>query len=95
MNDWRCVGQNERIGFEHELQPDALMDELDDYRHVFGKDFSLADLLKIYDIRAKMRIAANILDVPEQLCHELALAEQDDHGIASAIRSITERNVLD
>ena len=85
MSDWRCIGEKERNSFEKELEPQNLKTELDEYRKALGKDFGLTELLKIYDIRAKMRIAANILDAPEQLCHELTLAEREGFGIASAI----------
>lgn len=90
MSQWRCVGQDERLQFEKELTPLNLKEELFNYQEVLGSGFTIQDLLKIYDIRAKAKIAANILDAPEQFVHELSLLETESMGCAAAINNIAD-----
>ena len=71
------------------LRPEELAEEITRYRKMIV-DFNLDYLLKIYDIKAKLILAANVLDMPEKLTHELALAEKNGLGVANAINTVGE-----
>lgn len=81
-----------------DLTPSSLFEDLQDYREVFGEDFTLKDLLEVQRIKALNRIAAAITDLPELLGHEAVLAANaglfssiSTEGIAKAIDHINEK----
>ena len=88
-NKWNRTGLKEIEQELDLLKPEELVEEIAKYRKVIV-DFNLDYLLKIYDIKAKLILAANVLDMPEQLTHELALAEKNGLGVANAINTVGE-----
>lgn len=65
-----------RINFKYHLMPEELNKELEEYREVFGKNFSLFDLIEIYKVKAIAELAADVADLPELLTHELKNIEK-------------------
>ena len=66
-----------------DLTPNSLFEDLQDYREILGKDFTLKDLLEVQRIKALNRIAAAITDLPELLGHEAVMAA--NAGLFSSI----------
>lgn len=82
MVNWNLYGKNRKHIFFEELEPQALKDKLTRYRRVLGKEFSIADLLVLEDIRVKALIAEAINDAPEFLIDQIYKGWEED-GIGS------------
>ena len=71
MAEWNLYGSDRRDRFLKELDPQALKTTLTRYRKALGKEFSIADLLRLEDIRVKALIAEAINDAPEFLIDQI------------------------
>lgn len=74
MADWERFGDSVSESVAKELTPKNLHDELGEYRQIFGKEFTLADLINIKKVEAIGRLAGAIENAPELLFHEAAVS---------------------
>ena len=86
--DWNLFGEELIDNFNIELFPNNLLSELSDYRNIFGNDFTIDNLLKIYDIKAKIFIAGAIKDMPEYLLDQIGKYRNNLPNIVDSLESI-------
>ena len=82
MAEWTLNGRQEVGGFEELLSsPEMIAGELSKFRHHLGKEFTLDMLLKVYEIRAKAKLAKAIYDLPEFTVDQIFKAFNDGQEI--------------
>ena len=84
--DWNFNGNHVIDLFDKNLSPERLRMSLYEYRDEFGDNFTIHDLIRIYDIHAKIQIAAAITDAPEYLLDQIGKA--DGAGVFEKIEAI-------
>ena len=68
---WILAGEDQKLAFEKELNPNELEIELMRYQKVFGTEFGIKELLMLEDIRCKAMIAEAVSDMPEYLMDQI------------------------
>lgn len=74
MSDWERFGDSVPENVAKELTPKNIYEELGEYRRVFGKEFTLSDLINIKKVEAIGRLAGAIENAPELFFHEAAVS---------------------
>lgn len=74
MSDWERFGDTVAENIAENLKPQNLAADLADYRRMFGKEFTLSDLINIKKVEAIGRLAGSIENAPELFFHEAAVS---------------------
>ena len=93
MGEWTLHGEYVREQIEKDMKAEYLLEELLMYQEVFDDaeiDFELGDLLKIYEIKVKSRIAEAICNAPEFFMDQLGKARHfsEFHSISSELEDL-------
>ena len=94
---WNLTGNERRVDFEKQLVPAELKQELTQYQLYLGKEFTIQDLLHVYDIKSRALMAEGINDAPELLLDQIGQALSDSrfkgisYGLSDIATAIAEK----
>ena len=89
MLSWCGYGNSDRRSFDNDMEPERMEFVLRKYQEELGDEFTVDHLMKLFEIKASVMLAAAITDFPEYLLHQVGIYE-NSHEVPGIGRSLSD-----